>query len=164
MPSVALRATDPHPKKTPPKQPYLTNRVVMRKHATTLLTFMENTMASKRKSKSNAAFSGWTLINRSLAHDELEAFDSWYSESYDDLEELIAVYGNEGYKFGISRAVDADMVIVSMTGKDEDCVNYKRTITAWSHTLVEGLLMCVFKHQVVFESGLWENDSSSRRG
>lgn len=112
--------------------------------------------------KPNNSF-GNTFVSVELSNDQDKQFDSWYEDNLPDMQEWVTNVLNDGYKLSVSYHDDSDMVIVTLSGKPEQRVNGRCSMTTWGRDFFEGVMLACYKHFVVCDGGTWADYAVKRK-
>lgn len=112
-----------------------------------------NLLAAKKKTGSSYEVE---FISYKLSAEDATAFVEWANRNDKKVFELAERLGADGYKFSLSPDLDNECMLVSMTGTKHAARNTGLCMTSRADTFLEALLMCIYKHTVVFQSSDWD--------
>ena len=99
----------------------------------------------------------WTFANVRLTADQREEFILWATQQEAEGEEIVASLINDEVKISISRDIENETWIVSLTGLKDAARNAKTTMSARHNDLHQCILLIAFKHLVVCKDTDWSS-------
>ena len=103
---------------------------------------------------------GVEFVNVRLTEDDKPRFKSWAGENLDDLGTFLSELIGSDYKLSMNLDLRNDCYIVAVTGTTENRVNKSLCMTSRASDLVEAILIALYKHFVLCESGSWGEPTS----
>lgn len=93
-----------------------------------------------------------------LSAEDKRAAKAWAEAESKNLGPLLHDVGASGYKIGLSFSDEHDTWTASFSGKPEEAINELMVLTARHKDWVLALMTLLYKHVVIFKSGVWEGD------
>lgn len=119
-------------------------------------------MATKGRGKNaNKKTQDYTFVRCELSADDKKACKVWIDENTSDFGALLHDVMASGHKFSCSFSSDFDTFTASLTGKADESVNEFKTLTARHKDWLFAALTVLYKHSVMFRSGVWETDQDT---
>lgn len=116
-------------------------------------------MASRGKGKNAASKrQEYSFVRCELQAEDKKAAKVWMQENATEFGALLHDVMASGYKFSCSFSKDYDTFTASLTGKADESVNEYKTLTARHKDWVDAAMTVLYKHCVMFRSGVWEAD------
>lgn len=129
------------------------NRVLERAHK------MANRNTKVQKKGSN--YGGYSFVECTLGTSDREAFTNWATNVEKNWTETLVDLFADGYKISV-RWVDANNCYMAMLqATDPDEINGGLMLTSRSDVWVEAVLLCAYKHIVMFKSGHWVSEKGA---
>lgn len=117
------------------------------------------TMATKKKSKSNAFTDKYEFVRCELRAEDKKSAKIWIEENTAELGALLHDTVASDYKFSLSFSSEHDTFTACFTGKEDNPLNSFKTLTARHKDWTIAALTLLFKHSVLFKGGVWETDT-----
>lgn len=95
------------------------------------------------------------FVNLRLTADDKPKFVAWADDNAPDLGTLLDNMVGSGYKMSMNLDSQNDCYIVAVTGTGDARDNKGLCMTSRADDLVEALMMAVYKHVVLCNSGSW---------
>jgi hypothetical protein len=115
-------------------------------------------MATKPKGKKRgSSMDQYSFIRCEMRAEDKKVAKIWIEENADNFGSKLHDAIASGYKFSCSFSSDYDTFTCSLTGKPDECVNEFKTLTARHKDWVVAALTVLYKHEIMFKSGVWES-------
>jgi len=107
------------------------------------------------------SFANWTMINARIPESESKKLESYLKQYKGGMDDYVREIVGRGYKMSITWVDKANAFCVAVSGQKDHHINPKRTITSWSDDYIEAAGMCLYKINVTFQDGIWEDTQRS---
>lgn len=114
------------------------------------------TQNGKKRGKKSAPQYGFARCE--LTAEDKKAAKAWSQIETKNLGPLLHDVGASGYKIGLSYSDEHDTWTASFSGKPDEAINELMVLTARHKDWVQALMTLLYKHTVIFKSGVWESD------
>jgi hypothetical protein len=98
---------------------------------------------------------GVEFVNIKVAPDQKSDFLKWAKTAQDDLGTFLINLVGAGYKLSANCDEQNDCFIVAVTGTQASRENRGLCVTSRSDDLIEAILLAMYKHFVICDSGSW---------
>lgn len=112
----------------------------------------------KGKSRKSTQLPQYSFVRCELNSDDKKSAKIWIDENRSQLPEMLHDVMASGYKFSCTYSDEHDTFTATFSGKPEEALNELKTLTARHKDWVVATLTLLYKHQVIFKSGIWETD------
>jgi len=120
---------------------------------------MEFLMARTKKSKpSESDFGKYEFVSCDLSAEDKKTAKAWIEANTTELGALLHDAVASDYKFSLSFSSEHDTFTACLTGKPDQAHNAYKILTSRHRDWIIAALSCLYKHQVIFKSGVWEGD------
>ena len=97
----------------------------------------------------------WKFYDIRLKQDDREKLEQWFLGYGNDpvavMQELFAA----GYKISMSWVDKQSAYVITLSGTKATNFNKQASISSWSDDILEGVVMCGYKHLVLADGGDW---------
>lgn len=121
-------------------------------------TELESMIMAKKTSKgqSTNAFPTYEFVRCELNSEDKKSAKIWIEENTAELGALLHDAMASDYKYTCSFSSEHDTFTACLVGKEDNPINPRKTLTARHKDWVVAALTVLYKHQVMFKSGVWE--------
>ena len=109
-----------------------------------------------RKKQAASSWQQTTFVRCELTAEDKIAYKNWVSVKGYSPDDYVTQALQDNYKISFSYSEQNDSFICSITRKAEDCLNASRCMTSHAKDFITALNVTLFKHTVLFKSGVWE--------
>jgi hypothetical protein len=121
---------------------------------------MDTIMArSKGKAKPESDFGKYEFVQCELNAEDKKTAKTWIEENTTELPAFMHDAVASDYKFSLSFSSEHDTFTACLTGKPDQAHNAYKILTSRHKDWISATLSCLYKHQVIFKSGVWESDA-----
>jgi hypothetical protein len=122
-----------------------------------LIKSIEDITMARSKNGTKKAFdpSGYTFVKCELTADDKKAAKVWIEENTGDMGPMLHDIMASDYKFTCSFSPDFDTFTACLVGKETQALNPQKTLTARHKDWVAAAMTVLYKHAVMFKSGVW---------
>jgi len=106
----------------------------------------------------------FNLIDYRLSDDELDKFDVWAEENKLTIAQVLSNFAEKSMKVSFTYVISSTAWCISVTGQKDAKFNSGATLTTWGEDSLESLYMAYYKVFIVFNGGVWQTKTQSRRG
>jgi hypothetical protein len=114
------------------------------------------------KSKHKAVFGNVEFIQVKLQPEDAAGFNTWCDSNRKKFLSMGQEIAEAGYKLSISPDPDNGCIIASLTGTKHASVNEGLCMSSRADTFEEAVLLCFYKHIVLFDGGEWTGTQTSQ--
>lgn len=118
---------------------------------------------SKQPRSGNRSMADYTFVRCELTVDDKKKAVVWIEKNSKEMPAKVHDLLASDYKISLSHDNAHDTFIASATGK-EGAVNQFKTLTSRHREWGTALFSLLYKHEVIFDSGVWETDDSENDG
>jgi hypothetical protein len=108
--------------------------------------------------------SDWNMVSAKLSKADKAAFDkqvaTWQKAQMDPIGEI----ASKGYSIKLTWVDKSSAWCVSATGKDDHPKNPRSTLVSWSDSYLEAVWMTIYKIEIVFDNGTWDDEDGDSWG
>jgi hypothetical protein len=121
---------------------------------------MDTLMArSKGKSKPESDFGKYEFVRCELSAEDKKSAKIWIDENTTQLGAMLHDAVASDYKFSLSFSSEHDTFTACLTGKPDCAANPFKILTSRHKDWISAALSVLYKHAVIFKSGVWEDDT-----
>lgn len=114
-------------------------------------------MAGTKKKKANqGGFEAYQFVRCELNSEDKKAAKIWIEENTKELGSLLHDVVASDYKQTLSFSSEHDTFTACLVGKEDNAINPRKTLTARHKDWIVAVLTVLYKHQVIFQGGVWE--------
>lgn len=114
---------------------------------------------AKRNGKQSSDFASYEFVKCELNSEDKKAAKIWIEENTTELGSKLHDVVASDYKYSLSFSSEHDTFTACLVGKEDNPINSKKTLTARHKDWLVATMTVLYKHEVIFKSGVWESGS-----
>ena len=124
-----------------------------------LISSLELIAMATKRGTNRAKFdaSSYVFVKCELRSEDKADAKEWLAKNTKDLGTKLHDVMASDYKFTCSFSQEHDTFTACLVGKEDNPINGKKTLTARHKDWVAAAMTVLFKHEVMFGSGVWES-------
>lgn len=127
-----------------------------------LIRSIEDIAMAGKKGNSRGKFdaSSYVFVKCELNAEDKKTAKVWIEENTAELGSKVHDVVASDYKFTLSFSTEHDTFTACLVGKEDNPINGKKTLTARHKDWIVAGMTVLYKHEVIFKSGVWESDAA----